>query len=756
MSSHEYRQKTKVQPRYYPSRGSDRGSSHRLGESTSFSTQTHHRGGGEIQMLPRTSSYDRGYPPGRNYNNPPQPRYGKSSQPRYTKNRRKLDDDELSQFSGLSYATPVMSNRTSSQQMRKMKTRDSDAASDITPIISNREYGGRYYMEPNKSFSDVSEVATGLSKQLSQSDEICDDHQKNEIHINNRRSSVFSSLSSSGRASVENEREERFHRRNSRNSIFSVSSGTSLFSIPSGQIPVQLQSRESSSRNRLGLEPTSQSSENNSQASSRELYTNLERKNSNSSRSKTNEKINNDILKLRHEMEMDDKRSKDMLSGKCDYYQVLVPSILCSLFLVQLLLSSFSTLSCRYITCNIGFEPLNVNFQQSEIDFGFWSFYSQTGEGPMRCMRYPTDFAEMFIVEDSMWMASRTIGIINILVGSLVLLILATVVGQKVIQHYFEESLDFKVFIFIEKRWKDITLYCSVILLLWELVKFVFTNIEVCSKKKWMNGMGEMVAGRGCSISRGGICTIFAVLFDVIIILILAFSDRIDSKCPNSGQDSDVTPPTVDCDDSVTLTRMGQITKMPSARGSSRSLGKDKLSDSSSSDHSNRRLITEALVRELSGLGRDKLSDSSSIGSNRRLITEALVRELSGKGEDLLLHDRNLHTHPEQRSSPKSMPQSRKTNNAQIQSSNMSVFSARSRQRNRLGSSSYREVVQVDNEEDESNDSFDSDEEQVYPMQHVQRSSNSSHFDRNPHHPDTRTSIGYYSNLDESLGMPKF
>lgn len=700
MSSYEYTRRSNVQTRHYPERVGTRDS--RFQTERNFHPQSQHSG--EI-MIPRTLSYDRNNNnhSGRNYSNPPsQPRY--PSQSRYSKNRRKFDDDDLS---ALSYATPVISNRTS-QQLRKKKKRDSD--SDITPIISNREYGGRY-MESQKSFSDVSDATPIFSRQRSQN-EMLEDYQQSE-----GRSSLL--RSSSGKFSIER-----------RNSLYSVSSGqNSLFSIPSGQIPVQLQSKNSSPQHH-GTHPNNETIEimnpqtkkdfmNNLERSSstssksRSISSTIKRGGSGSSRSKSSEKINNEIDKLRNEMEMNDRRSGAFLGQNCNIYEVMIPSLLCGLFLVQLLLSSFATLSCRYVTCNVGFKPLNVNFQQSAIEFGFWSFYSQSGEGTMRCMRYPADFAEMFIVQDSMWIAARIIGVVNILIGSLVLVILSITVGQKVLQRYYEQSIDFKFILFFEKRWKDITLFCSILLLLWELVKFVFTNIELCSKEKWMNDMGEMVAGQGCSISTGGLCTIFAVIFDMIIILILVFSESLNNYCSKKGQEVSSTMNTLsvaDGNDPI-FTRM-------SREGSNTNFN---FGDPNSG--SSRNLITEPLVRE------------SSSRSNGNLITEPLVREPSRKGDAL---------------------DGMKDTSIMLNSRSNSGINYT--QDSRLGFTPNKALQKqestVNDSDGDSNGSFDSDKEQIFlPMPTVQKTNTEMNHNN---HAKVRTSIGFYANLDDSLGMPKF
>lgn len=423
----------------------------------------------------------------------------------FQRKKKKNDDDDIS---FLSYSTPVISNTFKSKALSGRK----DDHSDVTPIISNKEN------VMLKTFGLGSESASTVPKSNLFPRDNSGLLTENINEGDNKPDDNNDSNNSGSEEDPDNLRNQDMHELDRHN----------LFKIKSGRVPPQLQTLQNSlhsSRHSSSRISSNQSSRNGrsfrsiENEQSQRLLT-LDRLSTNS--------LNNQIRSLRREMDVNSSsKYEDFIRGIRDRFQAYMPFILCALFMVQLLLSSYSSLSCRFLTCNIGFSPFNVNIQQNELDVGFWSFYSKSKDGSMQCLRYPEDFGTMFIKGDSAWEASRWIGITNISISSFAFLILTVIVGNKAQRFIMQSSSNSRLFRILETRWKDCCLFCSVLMFILEVVKLVFMSIDICSKDKWMNMTGDMVAGKGCNLSIGGIWMIVTLVLDATtILLLLIFSER--------------------------------------------------------------------------------------------------------------------------------------------------------------------------------------------------------------------------------------
>lgn len=450
---------------------------------------------------------------------------GRHSSNSYSKSRKNRYNDDDQSY--LSSATPIISNTTKTAIMKEA-TRLGDESSDVTPIISNTN------REPShlKDYDDQDDH-----------DDVEDDNalsSNNPIHFQSRVMEEYYYNSNID------------HGDNGMYSQMQVSDNDSdlrsnhLFKIESGRIPPQLASRNSSASGAFDFR-SSKGSILNDDDQKQVFKVNLNRTGDTNSSNKERRPSKNINEQMRSMMKELNIGGGDSLRWSDGFYKFSlkaeknIPFVLCILFMIQLLLSCHSSLSCRFLTCNIGFKPLNLNFVQDEVDVGFWSFYSESLTGSIQCLGYPEDFTSMFIGSDSSWGASRYIGVVNIFLGAFIFLAVTIIVGFKIDYILTQTPSNVPFLKILEKRWIDVSLFTAVLFLIFESVKFVFMNIKICSQNLWMDGNGEMVSGKGCSLSYGGISSILTIALDIICIVLLTCVGRNHWQWV-SGHDCDLMP----------------------------------------------------------------------------------------------------------------------------------------------------------------------------------------------------------------------
>ncbi len=451
---------------------------------------------------------------------------GRYSSKSYGKSRKNRHDDDDQSY--LSSATPIISNTTTAAKKKEAK-RLGDESTDVTPIMSNTGNGELSHLNDydDQDDHDDDEEITALSS-------------NNPIHSQNRvmEEDYYNS--------------DTDHRDNVMYNQMQVSNNDSdmrcnLFKIESGLIPPQLASQSSSASVASGTYDLRLSKgshiSNVDQKQVFKINRDRDTKSSNQER-RPSKNINEQMRSLMKELNIG---GGDSLRWSDGFYKFSLraekhmPFVLCIVFMVQLILSCHSSLSCRFLTCNIGFKPLNLNFVQDEVDIGFWSFNSESKTGSIQCLGYPEDFTSMFIGSDSSWETSRYIGVVNIFLGAFIFLVIMIIVGFK-IDYILTQTPSNVLFLkILEKRWIDVTLFTAVLFLIFESVKFVFMNIKICSKNLWMDENGEMVSGKGCSLSYGGISSILTIALDIICIVLLTCIGRNHWQWV-SGHDSDLMP----------------------------------------------------------------------------------------------------------------------------------------------------------------------------------------------------------------------
>ena len=95
------------------------------------------------------------------------------------------------------------------------------------------------------------------------------------------------------------------------------------------------------------------------------------------------------------------------------------------------LLSSLSSLDCEFISINIGFNPANSIFDESEdsIGIGLWNFRSPNK--PDECLLYSSSaqygvtiedlsYQTPYFNDDAKWNVARTSAFLSVIFGSLV------------------------------------------------------------------------------------------------------------------------------------------------------------------------------------------------------------------------------------------------------------------------------------------------------------------------------------------------
>ena len=226
------------------------------------------------------------------------------------------------------------------------------------------------------------------------------------------------------------------------------------------------------------------------------------------------------------------------------------PIIVVLLMTLILLLSFYSAFGCDFLILDIGFRPLNIDFDE-KTKFGPFSFKSgrsssntndseSSSGGDGKCLYYPDDFRDFVNISgDSDWQAARALSVI----GSIILLPITMIawIGATdrrlttLPQWGFAAPASWSKVgsgaRHLLKSWRVLAFIALSIQFIVEAGKLSFMNIGICHDELWMKKVtGDYVAALGgCSRSNGANCAISAMFFcftGAAILLILEKENR--------------------------------------------------------------------------------------------------------------------------------------------------------------------------------------------------------------------------------------
>lgn len=201
------------------------------------------------------------------------------------------------------------------------------------------------------------------------------------------------------------------------------------------------------------------------------------------------------------------------------FKRVVLPALVITLYLIAFLLSSYSSLSCKFMKCDIDFIPINIKIGQTDPKFGPWAFLALSGDGDNKiCSRYPSDFKKKYIESDYRWKATRATSVLTIIIGWIGLVIICIGVSR------IKFILSMKWIQIIDTYWKGFTIGTSTLLLILETVMFSFQSIDMCKKDDiWMRQDGIFESADKCSLSTGAFCSLFAIICYFCVTCLLIF-----------------------------------------------------------------------------------------------------------------------------------------------------------------------------------------------------------------------------------------
>lgn len=216
--------------------------------------------------------------------------------------------------------------------------------------------------------------------------------------------------------------------------------------------------------------------------------------------------------------------------------EIVLPVLVMILYFIAFLLSSFSSLSCQFMTCNLDFIPININIGQTDLNVGPWAFLALTGDGDnFKCLRYPNDFSEAYIKTDSSWKATRATSVLTIVIGWTGFLVIGLAVSK------IKMFVSIRWIHILDKYWKVSTIGTSTLLIALECVMFTFQSVDMCKDDKmWMRDDGKFLAADKCSLSTGAFYSMFAMVLYGFVMLLLIFAPVCPSMCVKNRRGENV------------------------------------------------------------------------------------------------------------------------------------------------------------------------------------------------------------------------
>lgn len=217
----------------------------------------------------------------------------------------------------------------------------------------------------------------------------------------------------------------------------------------------------------------------------------------------TNRGVEDLLLTYKSQMSMHDTTRLDVET-----------SLVVILFIAGFTASIYSSLSCKFIKCQIGFTPTNINIEEMYMNIGLWSFESVLSTGESSCLRYPADFSADFIQGRIIWSVSRVIGMMNMILGWISIVIIC--MGNSRLEQ-------FSCFAWARRYWLFWTFATSFILVLSEAINlFVFRKISPCSSDDvWVDLDGGYRTAESCSFGLGAYSSVVALCIYFITMLIM-------------------------------------------------------------------------------------------------------------------------------------------------------------------------------------------------------------------------------------------
>jgi len=197
-----------------------------------------------------------------------------------------------------------------------------------------------------------------------------------------------------------------------------------------------------------------------------------------------------------------------------------LPFFVATMSTARFVLSTTSALGCNFVEIDIGFVPKNIQFNASKVKIGPWAY--ERG----KCLSYPENFVKMFIEGEKSWKASRVASIVNISLGFVVFIMASFVITYKVLRLWPTSARVTYCIKGFDKRWEMFTFVSVLLMFIFEVIKFSLWGVNLCTDEVWMNDKYAFVPATECTLSTGARCSLSAIVFDLIIVILLTAGSR--------------------------------------------------------------------------------------------------------------------------------------------------------------------------------------------------------------------------------------
>ena len=374
-----------------------------------------------------------------------------------------------------------------------------DDLSSVTPIISNS--GGRKARLARATEDDVSAISTATP-------------------IISNKSSPDQSTHSQQSKSNEIDYGQLVVDSRTRDRKLSPGGNTAMNGIQSGSRGSTRSSQSRSNNSRVKTHRTSQASRRALDVAGRDTESadkNIDEKSINSA---LNAQPSNHCELSINEADQENADDQRETTRSGVFETMWLPYFVATMSTARFLLSTASALGCNFVEIDIGFVPKNIQFNASKVKIGPWTY--ERG----KCLSYPENFVKMFIEGEMSWKVCRVASIVNIFLGFVVFVMASFVITYKVLRLWPTSARVTYCIKGFDKRWEMFTFVSVLLMFIFEVMKFSLWGVNLCTDEVWMNDKYAFVPAIECTLSTGARCSLSAMVFDLIIVILLTAGSR--------------------------------------------------------------------------------------------------------------------------------------------------------------------------------------------------------------------------------------
>jgi len=191
------------------------------------------------------------------------------------------------------------------------------------------------------------------------------------------------------------------------------------------------------------------------------------------------------------------------------FYPIIVAPFVTAAFFLDI----YSSTGCSFIHVNVGIDPINVAWNETELDLGLFHYSNSGGQGHgnflmdtfhPECQAYDSLFNEYFITGDKTWKMSQILAFVSGGAGCLATLVIWMMVITPISSCFL---------------WPGILLPAVLLQLLSGSARFIFFDTQICHEQLWVPEGEDALPVKAYS------CTLMKDSFISIVTSVLCLSN---------------------------------------------------------------------------------------------------------------------------------------------------------------------------------------------------------------------------------------